>query len=95
MKSLSKSLFLILMLVVIGLVVALAAGAFAAEGGKVNINTATIDDLVQLDQVGTRTAQRIIEYREANGPFKAPEDLMKVKGIGEKIFQKNKDRISV
>jgi competence protein ComEA len=95
----------ILLLVVLGFVMALAASASAVEGeavdeipaggAKVNINTASVEDLTRLDQIGTRTAERIVEYRTANGPFKAPEDLMKVKGIGPKIFEKNRDRISV
>jgi competence protein ComEA len=45
--------------------------------------------------VGTKYAQRIVEYREKNGPFKQPEDIMKVKGIGTKIWEANKDKISV
>lgn len=80
--------------VVLGLVLALATAASAVEGGKININTASAEELEQLNQIGSKTAQRIIEYRKANGPFKAPEDLMQVKGIGEKIFMKNKERIT-
>ena len=92
MKRCQKSA---LVLVVFAIVVALATAASAVEGGKININTAQAEELAQLDQIGSKTAQRIVEYRKANGLFKAPEDLMKVKGIGEKIFMKNKDRISV
>ncbi|MCA1784680.1 MAG: helix-hairpin-helix domain-containing protein [Desulfobacteraceae bacterium] len=47
-----------------------------------------------LTNIGDVVAGRIIEYRKSN-PFKAPEDLMKVKGVGEKTFEKNKDRIIV
>ena len=85
----------IVLLVIFGLVMALATSVPAVEGGKININTASVDDLAGLDQIGAKTAERIVEYRKTNGPFKSPEDLMKVKGIGEKIFEKNKDRISV
>lgn len=83
------------LLVVVGLILAMAASVSAVTTGKININTAPVEELAQLDQIGAKTAQRIVEYRQANGPFKTPEDLMKVKGVGEKIFQKNKDRISV
>ena len=46
-------------------------------------------------RVGEKYAQRIVEYREANGPFEKPEDIMKVKGIGSKVWEANKDRIVV
>ena len=81
--------------VLVSFIVAFAgvAGALAME--KVNINTASVDQLVQLDRVGAKYAQRIVEYREKFGPFKKPEDIMKVKGIGEKTWEANKDRIVV
>jgi competence protein ComEA len=72
------------------------SGAVLAEtGGKININTATVDELVQLDRVGPKYAARIVEFRDQNGPFKAPEDIMQVAGIGSKTFEVNKDRIVV
>lgn len=64
--------------------------ALAAEGGggrKVNINTADATQLTLLPRVGPSTAQRILEFRKQNGPFKSAEDLMLVSGIGEKTFQ--------
>ena len=69
--------------------------AWAQAEGKININTATLDELVQLDRIGEAYAQRIIDYREKNGPFEKIEDMMKVKGIGQKIFDANKERIVV
>lgn len=73
------------------LVLALAtvAGLSAAEAapGKVNINTATVEQLALLPRVGPAVAQRIAEFREQNGGFKAAADLMLVKGIGEKTFE--------
>ena len=74
--------------------------AFAGVGGavameKVNINTASVDQLLQLDRVGAKYAQRIVEYREKFGPFEKGEDIMKVKGIGEKTWEANRDRIVV
>ena len=50
---------------------------------------------MQLPRVGPRTAERIIAYREANGPFQRPEDLMNVKGIGEKTFLRLQPYITV
>ncbi len=66
--------------------VAAAPGAFAADG-KVNVNTAGAEELALLPRVGTVVASRIIEFREANGEFEALEDLMLVKGIGERTFE--------
>ena len=60
---------------------------------KVNINTADPSRLTTLTGVGTQLAQRITEYRKQNGPFQKPEDIMQVKGIGQKVFNQNKDRI--
>ena len=66
----------------------LAGTALAApgSGSQVNINTATVQELQLLPRVGPALAQRIVDFRTANGPFKAPEELTRVKGIGEKSF---------
>ena len=53
---------------------------------KVDLNQASASELQKLPGVGERVAQRILEYREANGPFRAPEELMNVRGIGEKTY---------
>lgn len=63
--------------------------------GKVNINTANADQLRTLPGIGPVTAQRVIEHRTKNGPFKKVEDLMSVKGIGQKRFSVLKDRITI
>jgi competence protein ComEA len=63
--------------------------------GPVNINTATAAELETLPGIGPKTAETIVEYREANGPFKAIEDIMNVPGIGEGTFEKIKDGITV
>lgn len=60
----------------------------------VNLNTATADQLAALPGLGERMAQRIVEYRQKNGPFKKPEDLMNVKGIGEKNFLRLKSLVT-
>lgn len=78
------------------LALAIAAGSAFAQGKPVvNLNTATAAQLQDLPGIGARTAERIIEYREKNGNFKKIEELMNVKGIGEKSFLKLKARLAV
>ena len=86
----------LLLAVMFGLVPALQlqAGA-AAVADKVNINTATSAELDKLPRIGPQIAQRIIDYRKEHGPFKRIEDLMKVKGIGEKTFARLRDLVTV
>jgi len=83
------------MVLALGLVLAFGAAATAAEGAKIDLNKATVEELTTLDRIGEVVAQRIVDYREQNGPFATIEDLKKVKGIGEKVFEANKDRITV
>jgi len=64
-------------------------------GGKVNINTATAAELDTLPGVGPSIAQRIIDYRTTNGPFKSIEDIKDVRGIGDATFEEMKDKITV
>jgi competence protein ComEA len=66
-----------------------------AVTGTVNINTASIAELQALPGIGAKTAERIIEYRQKNGPFKKVEELMNVRGVGEKNFLKLKGHLSV
>lgn len=61
----------------------------------ININSATISELTQLNNIGSSTAQKIVEYRENNGPFTCIEDIMKVSGIKENIFNAIKSLICV
>ena len=70
-------------------------GKAASAGAPLNLNTATADQLEALPGIGPAMATRILEYREKNGPFKKIEDLMQVKGIGEKAFLKLKPLVSV
>ena len=76
---------------------ALATPAAQTEkaGAIVNLNTATASELEALPGIGPKMAQRIVEYREKNGVFKKVEDLMNVKGIGEKNFLKLKNNLTV
>jgi competence protein ComEA len=66
----------------------------AAAKPAVNLNTATVDQLTTLPGIGPRTAEMIIEYRTKNGGFKKIEELMNIKGIGEKTFLKLKPLVS-
>lgn len=75
--------------------VATAVPAFAAAAGKtVNINNASLEQLQLLPRIGPSVAARIVEHREKNGPFKAAEDLMLVRGIGESTYEGLKAYIS-
>jgi competence protein ComEA len=60
----------------------------------VNLNTATVTELMQLPRVGQKTAERILSFRLKHGGFQRPEELMNVKGIGEKCFAKLKPFLS-
>ena len=64
-------------------------------GSKVNINSASVDDLMTLKGVGESKALKIIEYRNTNGLFKSIEDIKNVSGIGETFYEKIKDYITV
>lgn len=83
-----------------------AAGAPGAPGGggtpsgavipgKVNINTADAATLETLPRIGPAMSQRILDWRETNGPFTAVEDLMSVTGVGEKTFEGLRDLVTV
>lgn len=65
----------------------------AGKDGRININTATSEELRALKGIGPSKASAIIEYRERYGGFTCPEELTEVKGIGEKTFEKLKDSI--
>ena len=64
------------------------AGVAAAADGVVNVNTADEETLQLLPRIGPAVASRIIEHREANGPFKSKEELLLVRGIGESTFER-------
>ena len=66
-----------------------------AKTEKININTAVSSELQKLPRIGEKVAQRIIDFRKENGKFKTIEEIMKVEGIGEKIFDLIKDKITV
>ncbi|MEJ2098859.1 MAG: helix-hairpin-helix domain-containing protein [Desulfobacterales bacterium] len=93
MLNYSKIVVAVLAAVFIGMITVM--GANAGDAGPININTASAGELTQLKGIGANQAARIIEFREKNGPFQKPEDLMRVPRIGPKTFEKNKDLILV
>ena len=67
----------------------------AAPGGKVNINAASASQIAMLPRIGEKVATRVLDYRKTHGPFAKPENLMEVKGIGEKLFLTLKPYLAV
>ena len=86
---------------VTALALCLVAGGAGAEDkpakaeGKININEASRAQLMKLSGVGPGTADRIISYRQAHGPFRRTQDLEKVEGVGKGVLEKNEGRIAV
>lgn len=81
-------------------IISICGAAFAdtqstAPAGVVNINTADASQLANLPRVGTKAAQRIVDYRSAHGPFARTSDLMQVKGFGQKSFDRLSQYITV
>jgi len=88
MKKITVVIMMVMFLMVSG------AGMVSAME-KVNINTASAEQLTTLKNVGPKTAQAIIAYRKAHNGFKTPEEITQIKGIGEKTFQSNKEMIVI
>lgn len=82
-------------LIVVALVLIAGGYTTAEEDAKININTATVEELSSLKGIGLKKANAIIAYRNENGPFAVIEDIKNVKGIGDKIFEGIKDQITV
>ena len=80
--------------VVLGALPSFAAAAGPAAG-QVNINSASAEQLALLPRIGPSVAQKIVEFRKENGPFKSAADLMLVRGIGEKTFEQLKPYLTV
>ena len=93
---------LVLLLVLVTTTAALAATVtrtdeivVATAVGRVNINTAGVKELMTLEGVGRKVAEKIVEHRTAKGPFRKPADLRNVPGVGGDLFEKNRERIVV
>ena len=69
--------------------------AATAQEVKVNINTASRSELMKLKGVGREVAEKIIAYREKNGPFQKPEEIRRITGIGKGIWEANREAIVV
>jgi len=85
----------VLSLLLMGTLAGTAVAAPGVAAGQVNINTASVQELQRLPRVGPALAARIVEFRTGNGPFKAPEELTRVKGIGEKSLANLKPYLTV
>lgn len=83
---------LALVVLTVGMIPPLSA---AEENNPIDLNRATARELIQLPGVGEVIAKRIVDFREEHGPFKRVEDLMKVKGIGEKSLEKIRPYIRI
>lgn len=90
MKTIKKVfIYILLAMMIISISQPVTAGS-----SKININTATKKELTALKYIGDKIAKRMIEYRKTQ-PFKNPADIMKVKGVGQKTYDANKDIIIV
>ncbi|MEK7714652.1 MAG: helix-hairpin-helix domain-containing protein [candidate division NC10 bacterium] len=70
-------------------------GTSTPVGDPVNINTADVKELMKLEGVGRKVAEKIVEYREHRGRFQKPEEIRKVEGIGSGLWERNRARIVV
>ena len=91
----TKTKRMVFLCITVAMAMVFIGPVWATDSGKINLNKATVEELIQLKGIGQKYAERIIEFREKNGPFKKTEEIMNVKGIGPKIWEKNKDRIVV
>jgi competence protein ComEA len=92
MSIIRKAYFIV---VLVALVSFMGGIAGAEDQAKVNINTATAEELSTLKGIGEKKAEAIIEYRENHGHFTTIEDIKNVKGVGDKTFEEIKDNIAV
>jgi comEA protein len=90
-----KALALGLAAAILALALPPAYAGQAASKAKININTAPAAELESLPRIGPKVAQRIVDFRTKNGNFKKVEEIMKVQGIGEKVYDQIKDLITV
>ena len=82
-----RHLIPIMILAVVTIASAAAAADAAAPAGVVNVNTASASQLELLPRIGPALAQRILDFREANGPFRSVDELVAVRGIGDRSLE--------
>ena len=93
MRSLKRVLRLVM---VISLFTALLVPvALAEESAKIDLNKASVEDLIKIKGIGEKYAERIVDYRDKNGQFNQIEDIMNVKGIGSKKFESIRELVVV
>ena len=90
-----KALALGLAALIVALSLVPAQAQTGSQKARVNINTAPASELETLPRIGPKVAQRIVDFRAKNGSFKRVEEIMKVQGIGEKVYEGIKDLITV
>jgi competence protein ComEA len=93
--AMRKTTQILTLLAVIFWMMCLVGPAWSQDAPKININTASVEELAKLKRVGPKYAARIVEYRTQNGPFRHPEDLTLVPGIGPKTYEANKNNIRI
>ena len=94
-ENMTRTKKMVFLCIALAMVMTFSAPAWSGDAGKINLNKATAAELSQLKGIGMKYAEKIVEFRDKNGPFKQVEDILKVQGIGPKTLEKNKDRISV
>ena len=96
MKRITKAVAVGLFCGLVGLPFArdIRAAGGAGAAARVDLNSASVEELAQLPGIGPAKAQAIVSHRSAN-PFRKPEDLRDVKGIGDKLYEQLKDQITV
>ena len=92
MEVIRKVYFVVILVALVSFVGGLAG---AEDNAKLNINTATVEELTSLKGIGEKKAESIVAHRNQVGSFATIEDLKSVKGVGDKIFDKIKDMITV
>ncbi len=90
MKPVRKQMLVVLSIAIFSLI----AANTHASGEKININTATIEQLSEIPGIGPATAQRIVEYRQENGVFSSVDEIVNVRGIGPKTLENIRDSIT-
>src|ERR1044071_9198086 len=87
-SSASATLFIILISASLGALLSVSVGAQASNEERVNLNTATTEELRRLPGIGPTIAARIVEHRKNHGPFKRPQDVVIVRGIHIKLYRR-------